>query len=111
MVIHVRFDVLSMKGRNGNMTIYFFYESGKRLSDFNDRYTTPDGQIAIGTSLTPSYQHSVYNDVALFMPYSELHMAGGLNKEPLKFEIKIWDSDGTEVASTGNRFYSFHYSS
>ena len=87
MTIHVHFEAAFMKGLQGRVTAWFYYEGGEKLLDENDHYHTTDGQVSCGKDFEPSYQESVYKDFKLFMPYSELHLSSG--STDLKFKIGV----------------------
>ncbi|MCZ7360732.1 MAG: PKD domain-containing protein, partial [Candidatus Methanoperedens sp.] len=87
MRIHVSFTVNNLKDMNGRANAYFFTADGMALNDFNQKYYTTDGKVASWMDFTPSYENSRYDDLTIFMPYSELHMAPGQHN--LKFYVSI----------------------
>lgn len=104
MLIHVKFTVDGMKGREGKCVAYFKYEGGDFLKDYNNDYGTTGGQVCCPDSFTPNYDSTRFSDFRLFMPYDELHMAKG--KYDLAFHILIYDQDTQEdiVRSSDQNF-------
>lgn len=92
MIIHVKFAVQNMKGKNGRVVAYFYDNDGNALIDTNGRYHTygPPSHVSTGKDITPSYDNSSYSDFKLTIPYSELHQTG-TSTRTLKFTISIWD--------------------
>ncbi len=58
MLIHVKFTVNNMLNRTGRCAAYFFYQDGNRLEDYNDNYSTPDGQVAFSETFVPKYENT-----------------------------------------------------
>jgi hypothetical protein len=87
MRIHAKFDVRNLKAKECRVNAYFYYASGKPLKDFNDKFSTTNGNVAMHEEFTPSYKSSTFKDFQLFMPYSELDRAAGEYK--LKFVLKL----------------------
>lgn len=104
MLIHVKFTVDGMRGREGKCVAYFKYEGGDFLKDYNNDYGTTGGQVCCPDSFTPNYDSTRFSDFRLFMPYDELHMAKG--KYDLAFHILIYDQDTQEdiVRSSDQNF-------
>ena len=103
MDIKVSFNINNHEGREGEASAYFYFDDGSNrpLKDFNDRYRTQAGNVAVGRSFTPGYNSATYDDFLLFMPYSELHMAAD-NRYDLKYYLVIWDAESwTELVTSG----------
>ena len=89
MRIHVNFKVDNLKGGAGRVNAYFYAKNGKPLKDFNGSYRTINGNVSVGREFQPGYVNTLYeDDFHIFMPYSELHMAG---KRDLKFCVQIFE--------------------
>lgn len=103
MIIHVKFDVQNMKGKNGRVVAYFYDNDGNALIDTNDRYHTlgTPSKVSTGKDITPGYDNTSYSDLTLTIPYSELHQTGSAART-LKFKISIWDKS----VSPSNEFFS-----
>lgn len=106
MAIHFSFSVAGLKDLCCEAAIYFYYEGGARLQDFNGLYGSYDGQVAVSSDFTPDYHNTIYGDFSIFMPYSELHMAPG--KHDLAYLIQLYSKRcGTRFGSSS--FQSFLY--
>jgi hypothetical protein len=92
MRIHVNLTVQNLKGAKCRAVAYFEFASGITLKDYNEKYRTTNGSVAVGTDLAPGYDNTVYNDLTLFMPYSELHLAKG--QHHLRFKIDVYEQMG-----------------
>ena len=102
MRIHVDFETYNMRGRTGECGAYFYFSNGQKLMDYNYQYRSLDGQVCVYTNFTPGYDNTSYNDVQLFMPYSELHINGSAT---CKFYVQI--AIGGQYAISQE--YSFTY--
>jgi len=106
MKILVDFTVRNMKGIDGSCAVYFYYENGNRIVDKNQKFKTTDGQAATHTTIKPKYDSTVYTDLEIFMPYSELEVGPG--KHNLKFYCKIWEySSSLANLFAQSQYYSF----
>lgn len=89
MVIHVKFSISGMQGKEGRATAYFSHRNGDDLKDTNNEFNTTTGTVAAGESFTPGYPVTIYDNLEIFMPYDELELGPG--KYELKFHIEIWE--------------------
>lgn len=100
MLIHVDFDVDNGLNVPSRAVAYFSYSGGEPLMDFDDSYTSTDGQVSAGTDFTPIYASANFADLTIFMPYDQLHMAPG--SSDLEFYIEMYaHRDGTIIAEAG----------
>jgi hypothetical protein len=104
MRLHIKFDVDNLKGEDCQVIVYFYYQSGKALKDFNDSYCTYDGSVSVSDNFIPSYESSVYNDFKIFMPYDELHMGDG--KHNLKCNVRLF-AKSLDVFVSDSKYYHF----
>ena len=91
MRIHVEFSINNMLNQRGQCAIYFYYSNGTRLKDYNNSYRDTDGDVATHTYFTPNYESCKYHDLAIFMPYYELHLSSG-TKHDLKLSVSLHSS-------------------
>jgi hypothetical protein len=87
MRIHVKFTAYRMKNLPSYLAIYFMDQSGDYLKDANDSFNSSDGLVAVYKELTPGYDPTDYNDLSVFMPYSELDLSPG--NYNLKMDVKL----------------------
>jgi hypothetical protein len=91
MVVHVRFHTTGLRGVACKAVAYFAYEGGEALDDFDGLYSTVSGKVSTYTNFTPSYDSSVFNDLELFIPYSQLHMGSG--RSDLEYHVELYTID------------------
>lgn len=103
MFIHVRFDTWNLRGIECGATAYFEYASGAPLKDFNGSYTDVAGNVALGMDFTPGYDNTYFDDLSMFMPYDELHMAAG--SYTLKFHVQLYDLATNNHFASSNSVY------
>jgi len=95
MRIHVKFTAMNMKDIDGYVAVYFEKKNGERITGNSAGYRSKSGQLAVYKSIKPAYKESVYKDVTLFMPYSEIKIEKG--KHDLKLEVNIILKNGDMV--------------
>jgi hypothetical protein len=105
MRIHVKFEVTGLEGVDSYLMIYFQKDDGTNLTTSSSVYGSMDGKVAAKQKLKPGYEVTVYKDLEVFMPYSELNLTKG--KYNLKMDIDLADENETLVEHLG--FYEFEY--
>jgi hypothetical protein len=90
--IHHKVQVKGMKNRELEISCYFRFDDKKAeaLKDFNGRFRTPKGKVAVAERVKVLYDDSTFADFKHFIPYDELHMAAGKTK--LKTRCQAYDS-------------------
>ena len=102
MRIHVKFDINGMLNRTGIVAAYFYNSNGNALRDTNSNYRTTDGNVATHVNFTPNYENCTFNDLSIFMPYSELHLS---RTTSCYFTISIWNGNNEVAQSERNSFH------
>lgn len=102
MRIHVKFDINGMLNRTGLVAAYFYNSNGNALRDTNSSYRTTDGNVATHVNFTPNYENCTFNDLSIFMPYSELHLS---RTTSCYFTISIWNGNNEVAQSERNSFH------
>jgi serine/threonine protein kinase len=102
MLIHIKFKISNMQGKQGEVAVWFYYENGDDLTDLNNEYES-NGHVAAIKYFTPSYSESIYQDFKVFMPNKELHVSAQ-GKTDLKFLVGIVNN-GDLIAS--NNYIKF----
>ncbi len=116
MRLHVKFTAYDMKDMDSYLAIYFTKDDGTVLKDKNDKFESTAGDVALYKSIKPNYNPAVYNDLQVFMPYSELDLdpgsynlvmdvkliykEGGLIQKLTSYDFE-YDKPGTVTASGG----------
>ena len=98
MEIHLEFDVWNLLGKNCEAIAFFEFSNGQRLSDMNGQYRSGDGQVAASTKFRPAYEWTTYHDLALYIPYVEMHLAPGQHN--LRYLVQIFTSSGELICSS-----------
>lgn len=91
MVIHVDFNIENHMSSPCQMAAYFSFADGAMLKDFDKNYTTDNGQVSTSAFFTPLYKNAHFEDIEMFIPYEQLHMASG--EHSLKFTLRIFSLD------------------
>ncbi|MGI8639375.1 MAG: hypothetical protein ACR2MG_05415 [Pyrinomonadaceae bacterium] len=105
MRIHVKFTVHNMKNVDSDLAIYFQREDGTKILTNNKEFASKDGQVAVYRALKPSYDETVYEDLQLFIPYTEFNLSRG--KYKLKLDADLINKNGDLVQHL--TFYDFEY--
>jgi len=79
MKIHAKFSVANMKGTEGYLALYFETKDGVRLKSNTTGFKSSSGQLAVYQLINPNYEQTDYNDLTLFIPYSEFNLSAGRN--------------------------------
>lgn len=96
MKIHVKFTVNNMLQKTGACSVYFYFSNGTPLNDYNGNYKTTDGKVAVSMSYKPTYNDAIFNDLWVFMPYTEFHLAKGAHN--IQFDVIIYDNNSNQLA-------------
>lgn len=93
VLIHLVFGIDGFRKAECRAVAYFYDSDGNPLKDFDDRFRTEDGRVSTGTDFSPGYDETSYEDLQLFIPYSQFHLAAGHNE--LSFYVALWDMKDT----------------
>ncbi len=77
MRVHVKFTAHNLKDVDCYVALYFEKKTGEKIDGVSPEYRSKGGQLAVYKSLKPAYKEAVYNDIKLFMPYSEIKLGKG----------------------------------
>ena len=106
MNILVDCQVNYMRNKNGQIAAYFYLLKNNNyveLLDCNKKYYCTGGQVCIGVNILPTLPQQQYNNLALFIPYDELHLPKG--KADLIFHVEIFDN--LDVSIARSKDYNF----
>ena len=88
MRIHTSFEAYNMKGIAGYLALFFQDNAGTFLQDSNNKFVSSDGEVAAYMEINPGYNPTtVYDDLAIFMPYSELDLSDGVYALKIKANV------------------------
>jgi hypothetical protein len=105
MKIHVKFEVTGLQGVDSYMMVYFQKNDGTELTTGSSVYGNKDGKVVAKRLLKPGFETTVYEDLDVFMPYSELNLTKG--KYNLKMDIDVADDDENLIQHLG--YHEFEY--
>lgn len=105
MKIHNKFSTTNLKDTECYLAIYFEKEDGTRLKSSDPAFRAQNGDLALFRLLKPNYANTVYEDIALFMPYGEFDVAPGKHK--LKLDVDLITKDGQLIQHLN--FHNFEY--
>jgi hypothetical protein len=106
MLIHLKFTVYELKGVDSQVRIKFQDSQSNDLKDTNKSFYTENGNVAVFDDLKPGYEPTDYNDLQIFMPYSELDITRA-GKYNLKMDVDLIYEDGTFIEHL--TYYDFEY--
>jgi hypothetical protein len=107
MRIHLKFTAYGMKNMDAYLAVYYTYndEMAGVLKDKNNKFVSTDGDVALYQAIKPAYDPAVYDDLSLFMPYSELDQEPGAYD--LTMDVKLIYKAGGMIDQL--TFYDFEY--
>ncbi|HVE58218.1 MAG TPA: zinc ribbon domain-containing protein [Pyrinomonadaceae bacterium] len=105
MRIHLKFEVTGMEGVDSYVMVYFQKEDGTNLTTGSSVYGSKDGRVVAKRALKPGYDVTVYKDLDVFMPYTELNLTSG--KYDLKMDADLTDDDEGLIQHLG--YHEFQY--
>jgi hypothetical protein len=106
--IHTKFNIYNYKGIGGNCIAYFYTNDGTPLKDYNNRYYTSTGFVSANTKFEPAYENTLFNDLTIFIPYDELHVANGSHDLKFRVELHRGDvTDGYTLSASDWQYFNF----
>lgn len=105
MRIHVKFEVTGMEGVDSYLMVYFQKSDGTDLKTSSSVYGSKDGRVVAKVPLKPGYATTVYKDLDVFMPYSELNLTPG--KYNLKMDADLADNDELLIQHLGYKEFEY----
>lgn len=103
--IHAKFTTYKMLNMPSYLAIYFQKSDGTKLLTNNRDFRSTEGQLAIYRELDIGYDPGVFNDLKMFMPYSELNLPSG--KYDLKMSVDVIYKEGGLIQHLTD--YEFEY--
>lgn len=106
MQINIHFSVANLVGQRITVAALFGFQGGQSLRDMDGNFTTTDGDVCVTADVSPQYQDTEWQQLALFMPYSQLHMAPG--QYNLEFEVQVAGRNGATIyANSGPQYFTY----
>ncbi len=103
--IHCYFEIEGMKGKKIAAIAFFAYYDGNeyvplRTRTGSSQYRAKDNTVCTGQYLYPQYENTYWDDLVLFLPYSELSRAISDEEVSMACIIQIQDEYGTPLAQS-----------
>ncbi len=98
MRIHVDFTVAGHLGMDCKALVYGYHKNGLRLEDQDGWYTTMDGHVATHADFRPGYATALYEDLQMFLPYSQLHLDPTL-RNSAKLQVQLYSTASGAILS------------
>lgn len=94
MLLHLWFSLHEMKDSGATVAVFFMHNDYHRgyLKDTNQRYYSGAGEVAVYKNIKPKTAAESFEDLQIFMPYSELDLYPG--DYPLAMDIKLLKNQG-----------------
>ena len=107
MRLHYKFTAYNLKDSTAYLMAFFLGADGRtgNLRDKNGQFTSTSGSIATWAQIKPGYPETLYNDLSMFIPYSELELKEG--KYTLLVESKLIFANGGWIANFP--FFTFNF--
>ena len=90
--IHTEVSLIGYKGSDMRAIAYFESPKGVGHKDLNNRYRTTDGNVSASVTFCPGYENTIYEDLKIFIPLSELHLKEG--KHTYYCVVQIYGPNG-----------------
>ncbi len=107
MMLHLRFTVHDMKDIESSVAVYFLYNDYHRsiLKDTNQKYYSGSGDVAVYKNIKPAHNPALFEDLQIFMPYSELDLWPG--NYDLMMDVKLIQLQGGEISKLTQYAFNF----
>jgi hypothetical protein len=107
MMIHLKFAVHNMKDSLAYIAVFFMFNDyhGSALKDSNQQYYSSGGDVALFKDIKPGFDPANYDDLQIFMPYTELDLGPG--NYDLAMDTKLIKPDGRVISNL--TLYPFNY--
>lgn len=102
--IRPTFTVNNMVDKPGVVIAQLFDEEGIPLQTYSPETGTLEGVYQAGTEFTPPYEQTTYENLEIFVPYSDLYLNDGVHD--LKFRVVVYDLS-TETVLAKSDLYDF----
>lgn len=105
MQIYINFSVSGMLNKQGDCVVWFYFENGNILKDYNGAYRASDGQVATSSRFKSTYENARWDNFVIFMPYDELHLSRGSHS--LKFKIGLFDHNDRQMETSDYIIFTY----
>lgn len=89
LTLHTDITISGCQNVSTQVIVYFYFDNGTPLKDYNNLYKTDDGSVSAFCKVTPMYPATDFNDLQIVIPFDELHLQSGINHN-LKVMIRVY---------------------
>jgi len=104
MMIHVNFEVTGLKNVDAKL-VARVQQSGGDFVMSDSSYSNNSGELETSVSIKPGYQTTEYEDLEMFLPYSEINLRKGVWN--LKLDIDLSYENGDLIQHLGYKNFEF----
>lgn len=105
MRVNVKMSVSGMRNRDAYLQVLFTKKDGTKLYTSNQTYRSPSGQLALYRNLRPRSASASYNNLSMFIPYSEIKVSKG--KHTLSVHADVVYTDYSLLKHLDIKSFSF----
>ncbi|MCS6873764.1 MAG: hypothetical protein N2Z23_01235 [Pyrinomonadaceae bacterium] len=95
MVVHTKFRVIGFKDTDASLRVLVFFDDNNPVKGNSARYRASNGQLVVYVPIKPCCTVTDYDDLSVFIPYSEFSLSPGEYK--LKLDIDLIYPDDTLI--------------
>lgn len=70
--VHVNMSTSNLLGSQVEVTCFFWFQDGRQINSTDGEYESPSRQVCTSTHVTANYQECTWNDLQLFIPYTQI---------------------------------------
>ena len=86
--IHVNMDTYNLLNQKVEVSCYFFFKDGRQVKSTDGQYESPEHQVSTTTFVTPDYQGCHWDDLQLWIPYSQIKRVR--DRKDLKCRVQVF---------------------
>jgi hypothetical protein len=91
IAVHAKFQTLNMRGAECEAQFNFLHgDTREPIRDSDGSFASPAGNVAATRNFVPPRRRATYEDMSIFVPYSQLHVETKNTK--LLFNLAVWQT-------------------
>lgn len=79
LCFHFKLKALGYKGTTLTLAAYIEHPKGSGVNDTNGKYCSSDGKVVSSIRCSCTYESSIWDDLKIYLPHSEIHPLPGNN--------------------------------
>ena len=96
--IHVDMTTSNLLNCKVVVVCFFWFKDGRKITSTDGNYEAADRQVATHVNINPKYQESAWNDLQLWIPYSQIKSVR--DRKDLKCRVEVFYNN--HCLATGN---------